>query len=390
MKERRILSTVFLWGGVAKFFLLVISLLILRYFDAEEYSLFIFVFSMHNYIYQGVCGVYERLFIVERKYNEDKYKVNILVLFLLSVFLVCIFSLIAKVGVNTFLALILLVTSSYFYQIKRIQYQAAGSFGQYCKIDVVRSMTWFFLVVLFVCLDLNDSFVLLLLMSFSLIVMVRAGIIDVFREKYQWIEIRSAAFYYCSKFYIIIYSIMTALIPGLPLLYAEIIGDAETVGSVGAALRYQAILSLMVLSLNSVCLSRLASHGSKGFDWRILFPVTVLSVVFVLIVGASIPWMNNGKYLDSKTYFYVFGACSLVSMLSVYAVNFIVAQRKYKFMAWNYIRACVLGLSVFVVVESHVDAVASSKVMLSIFSLFIVYIANSLGNIFFCYKCGKV
>jgi O-antigen/teichoic acid export membrane protein len=136
---------------------------------------------------------------------------------------------------------------------------------------------------------------------------------------------------------VFVYSLLAAVIPFLPILFANHERNVELLATYGAAMRYQAVLGFFVYALNTVCLPVLASAGRRE-DMILQVRRFYRAIPLVIVAGAMaigaviliIPLIDGGKYPKLPLVFLILSGCSLLSLVAVPLINLLLVERQYK------------------------------------------------------------
>lgn len=180
------------------------------------------------------------------------------------------------------------------------------------------------------------------------------------------------------------------MFPYFAFLYISVRGSEIEISSLGAAMRYQALFSMLVMSVNLVVISRINDPGSNRAEelkniWKGVGVLTVLSVLFVAFVWFLIPWVDGGKYPDSRDYFLLLSLTSIVSLIGVPVVNFLVSLRRYKEMFYSLSIALMVSFISFYVFDEIVD----QHLIVVLLSMIVAYASNFLINLYRYFRVGR-
>lgn len=352
--------------------------MLIRFVEVDEYSHFILIFTFFTILFQVVSSVIERLYIVEfetYKHNEVRYN-WILIISLL--FLPALYVLLSQNDEDFFLVMFLSITSILF-QIKRIRLQRNERYGDYVKLEIVRNFIWVFVVLIILCFY-RKGFYIYILYSLGFINLVMLW--TPMKRARNSNELCSDSFKYVfSRYYLILFSVLAGLFPYIVFMLISNSKDQVLLASIGAAMRYQALLSMVVLSINTVFLPKLNNEKFSHepmmlMFWKRVKAAFLISLIFIVAVYFLIPIVDNGKYPDSQLFFVLISITSLVSLISLPIVNKLLANYKYKELFYS----LVTGLGVACIFYFAMAALSYDGVVALFLSMIVAYVVNLILN----------
>jgi O-antigen/teichoic acid export membrane protein len=345
-------------GGdaVSKSILVIINILLIRRMHPPQFAAFATMFALIQFSYQAACGVIERLYIAEhaRFRGHERVALNILMLVASAIIVgylsfqrEWLFAAITVVGSYAFAS----------FQLARIRLQKDERYRAFVAIDAGRNMlALVMLLPVFVLADLGDWQAFVAVGVFT----VSALCADLVGRRWTGSAIepaqggyRVAASLLLGRGALIAYALAGALFPFVPIFLANGLSTAHTVAAYGVALRYQSILSMLVVATNVYMLPRLSNVATLKdavVEARVFFgylPYIVGSVViYMVIVWFAMPILNGPGYDDAQPLFVLLSLCALCSLVSTPLVNLLLRQEMYGFM----LTSMLAGLATSVIV----------------------------------------
>jgi len=375
----RRIAAVFLGDSFAKMVNIGISLYLISWLSLSEYAYYTIVFTSIMMGYQAACGIIERLYIAD----HDKYKnheaasgfiISVPIGFLLLVYVFAVSDLAAGM---LFLAG---YTGYVCYQILRISAQKKESFKKFIVFELSRTLIWALSTALLVAIGVRPAdYYLLALIVAAWIMVVGSRVASSFRyaPAKQISTMRQGLIYIRSSSDVVIYSLLTATMPYSAVIFASLFSSNEAVATYGAAMRYQAIFSMIVYSINVVLLPRMASdsqHALRVLVSDVYGKLPYLLVAVLIAVGGiwvAMPAVGAQKYPGAQIVFLIFAVCSVCSLLSAPAATYLLALKKYREM-----RNCIFLGSLGVLV--------SLPILLSMSKFYGSALASCFGYICCC------
>lgn len=317
---------------VSKAILVGINLYLIRFLAIDQYSHFTLLLNAMFLGYQLACGPLERLFIAEHK----KYRKNLQSLqWTLCGFssFCCVLWLWREADLTDLFLIVLGIYLLADYQVFRIRLQQRLFFTAFSVAEILKNGMWVMLLVLLFSASLLPPSVaalvaLLLGTSIALYILkfvVESGLPVIENGESSC---KMASVLWNSK-NVIIYSLIGAAIPYLPIVMASSFGDNKSVATYGAAMRYQAILGMAVFTFNTVLLPQMAalSEEKKERD-RLIHRLRKLApLLFILYTSAvfliwwAVPYIDQGKYAHLRKVFLILSITPALSLISTPYVN---------------------------------------------------------------------
>lgn len=375
MKE---VSLIFIFSSFSKVLVAAISLALIRFVEIEEYSHFILIFTFFTIIFQIVSSVIERLYIVEYEvYSKNEFQYN-LILIVLLLFLPAGYVFFTQ-NIEDFFLIIFLSVTSIFFQIKRIRMQKNERYADYVKLEIKRNFLWAlsaFTIVYFY----SKGFYIYILYALGFInLLMLCGSVGQGRKSKE--PGSASVKYILSKYYLILFSVIAGLFPFLVFIFISNTRDPVLIASIGAAMRYQALLSMVVLSMNTVFLPKLnagvlSRESLMPTLWKQVKIALFISLAFILLTYYLIPVVDEGKYPDTQLFFVLISITTLVSLISLPIVNSLLANYKYKELFQSL--AAALGVAYIVF---QVMVMFEGDVIVALFlSMIVAYAVNFILN----------
>jgi O-antigen/teichoic acid export membrane protein len=184
-----------------------------------------------------------------------------------------------------------------------------------------------------------------------------------------------------------LYYVAAAGFAYVDVMVAGALLDAQQVASLGASLRYLAIVQSPIPALGAVLRVRTAqvdvldsvvNQRAMILGWlkRSTLPAAVFVGVVAVLAPFVIPYLDGGKYPDSVVALQIFLLTALSAYLTAPAVSILMAQRRYAFLALTYGAALLLNTVGDIAVAPAFGivgiAIVSSTVYLAIDAILIV------------------
>lgn len=381
------IAGLFFWSSISKLIVVLFTIVLIRKFSTEDYAYFIAVFMYFTVFFQLAASAIERLYIIETNKYKDNFGYNAIVLAVLLIFVPSLYFLYAK-GLLYFLLINFLGFSSFLFQLLRIVHQKNEKFKDYALLELARNFLW-----------VIGGFIILILYGSSshLAVLFLYGVLNllIFSISFKALPkfkgtLKSSVKYLKSKQNLINYSILAGLFPYFVFIAVEFGGSTQDIASLGAALRYQAVLALIVVSMNTVIIAQMNSDNT-GLDLlRRTWSQTYLMLLFFLAVVVSIyyliPLIDMGKYPDSKVYFIYLSLTSVVSLLALPVVNYLLKIRAYSYLLMSLSISFVLSISYVAVNFKITNNFETFNVLHLLKAMLFAYITNLALNYLFYRK----
>ena len=243
------------------------------------------------------------------------------------------------------------------FQLARIRLQKDERYRAFVAIDAGRNMLALVLLLpVFVLADLGDW------QAFAAIAMFTVSALCADLVGRQWlgnaIEPAQGGYGVAARLLsgrgaLMVYSLAGALFPYVPIFLANALSTAHTVAAYGVALRYQSILSMLVVATNVYMLPRLSNVETLKdavTEARIFFgyvPYIIGTVtIYIFIVWFAMPILNGPGYDDAQPLFVLLSLCALCSLVATPLVNLLLRQEMY----WFMLGSLLAGLAVSVIV----------------------------------------
>jgi hypothetical protein len=365
-------SFLYFFNLISKGLGFVFFAVLIKYMDQIEFSTFIAVYTLALSFTQGFSGLYERQRLVERELSKKLYiSDNAVVIFTMQIFTL-FYLLVFNLSASSIALILILNVSFYLFQLARIECQSDTDFLGYAFLDIVKNISWFILGIGFVLY--YDYMVLLLLMAISCLGLA------IYKIKFsiKSFDLKTSIFMYKKRIYLVLYSVATAVIPMLPMMLTTLLNNDIITSALGSSYRYQALLSLVVVTLNTIAISRYTENkGSDYITFRMIFNISLLFLMATILMYFLIPYIDSKYFNESRKMFLWLSLNSFISLIGVRYVNRILASAMYKHLFLNYFFSVIFGGGVFFVLIGYYDIIYSSLV-----SLTIIYLFNLLGNYF--------
>jgi len=226
------------------------------------------------------------------------------------------------------------------YQFRRIKFQQQLRFAWLSIAELIKNGGWLLIVIAVYASRTEMSSDIAFCALFASVLL---GLIVMPREantETKWpgnpMERITFSFIFGSK-EVFLYALFAAVFPFLPILMANHERNEELLATYGAAIRYQAVLGILVYSLNTVCLPMLASSSNRlellaliRRFYRAIPLAIVVGAVAIAAVILIIPLIDGGKYPKLPLVFFILSGCSLLSLIAVPLINFLLIEREYK------------------------------------------------------------
>ncbi len=371
------ISVLFALSAISKAMVLFFTLYLIRVFSVESFALFISIFVYFSIIFQLASGFFERLYIVETIKFECNYWSNILLFIILFVFIPSLLFLYFR-GVEFFILIFFLALTSFLFQITRVFYQKHSKFKEYALLEISRNLLWTVSGV--VLLYFSSKAPLLILYSYGIFnLLIFAVAFKVLPKKIG--KAYASYNYLFSKKTITLmaYAFISGLFPYIVFILVEHTGDLNEISSLGASLRYQAVLSLFVASMGTVFIVTFNSKELNLNDiWKQVFIVSLIGSIIVLIIYFIIPFIDMGKYPSSAYYFILLSITTFLSLLSLPAINFLLKEKYFNLMLFSISTSLVLpvivGIGLFFIYKYNVMNYIDSLLFLMILAYAISFI----------------
>ncbi|CAM5200171.1 hypothetical protein CDEN61S_01026 [Castellaniella denitrificans] len=316
----------------SKALLIGINLYLIRHLEIDQYAHFTLLLNAMFLGYQLACGPLERIYIAE----YDKYRDHLPILqWVLSgvAALTCILWLWRDIAWTDVLLIIVGVFLLASYQVLRIRLQQRLDFTLFSLSDILKNGLWFTLLSLLFSVPFLPSGVSALLAmlggAFISMSILRWITKSRFPARQVNLSFSGGGRIFWEVRYIILYTMAGALVPYLPIMMATMIGGDEVNATYGAAMRYQAILGMVVFAVNAVLLPHMAvygrGHSDQGLLWKHLARsapwALVLFAVAILCVWWTIPYIDGGKYPLLRQVFLILSIPPVLSLLGTPFVN---------------------------------------------------------------------
>ncbi|WP_413794627.1 MULTISPECIES: hypothetical protein [unclassified Pseudomonas] len=338
----------FVVDGFSKVFLALASLILIKYLSVGEFAQFSVVFTASMMSYQVICGIIERLYISDHQSYEKEGGVS-------SFFLIVVFGSVIATYVffhSDLWAATLTVILTYLctkYQIQRIKKQKEERFFIYAFVDMLRSAAWLsllyikFMVPMVIPYVTNEffalgTFAILAILANSLLYMVsKPNKVQSHSFSFYVHQIGFSIKYFISRRDVFLYSILGGVIPYYPFIVATVAHNESLISTYGAAMRYQAIFSMVLMAVNTVVIARFCNRKDIiQAQARAFYKVLPLAILCLIIAIASIwwviPYIDDGKYPGMRVAFVILSSCSVISLISTVAVNQLLAFNSYRVM----------------------------------------------------------
>ena len=355
-----------------------ISLALIRYIDTAEFSEYILVFTYFNIFFQLVSGIVERLYIVEHDaYSKNQTRYNLILA--VSILLIPCIYIFATKDIQFLFLIVFLSCSSIFFQFKRIKLQKKEDFVGYASLEIKRNIIWSVIAFALIAYY-REGFYKYILYSYGIINLIMlyplAGSKAPTSESFA-----TSIKYIFSKYYLILLSLLSGLFPYVVFLFISASNDKVLISSVGAAMRYQAILSMIVMSMNTIFLPKFASMFSHqdllaSKIWKQVTSALILSFVFILCIYQVIPIVDHGRYPDTPLYFVLISIPTLISLLGLPVVNRLLSNLKYK----ELFESLLLGLGAALVFYISAVTLDFDKTESLFYSMIVAYLVNFILN----------
>lgn len=377
MKE---ISLIFIFSSLSKVLVATISLVLIRFVKIEEYSHFILIFTFFTIVFQIISGVIERLYIIEHAaYSKNEFRYNFILI--TSLLIIPVIYFLVTQNIEDFVLIMFLSATSIFFQIKRIRMQRNERYVDYVKLEIERNFLWV-LSSLTIIYFYREGFYIYILYALGIIniIMLWSPVKNGGSSK----ELYSASVKYIfSKYYLMSFSVVAGLFPYLVFIFISNTGDQVLIASIGAAMRYQALLSMVVLSMNTVFLPKLnvgnlSREALMPMLWKQVRTALFISLIFIVVAYHLIPIVDEGKYPETQLFFILISMTTLVSLISLPIVNSLLADYKYKELFYSLVAALGVAYTAF-----HVMMELGRTAVLAVcFSMIIAYVVNLSLNFF--------
>jgi O-antigen/teichoic acid export membrane protein len=324
---------------VSKALLVGINLYLIRHLSVDQYSHFSLLLNVIFLGYQLVCGPLERLYIAE----HDLYRAH---LTWLQWFLSVVIALAMMIwlwheidwadALLILLGIFLLAT----YQVLRIRFQQRLAFKLFSLADIFKNAMWVVFLVLFLSIPLMppgiSSLLALLAGTFVSMCILAFGSASKLPLLQHSVPLKEMANVLWGSRYVIAYSMVGALIPYLPVMMANSIGDDTIIATYGAAMRYQAILGMAVFAFNAVLLPKMALLGRNGKERSLMMKrlklaaplALLLFMATILVIWLVIPFIDQGKYPLLQSVFLIMSIPPALSLVGTPYINMLLVDGK--------------------------------------------------------------
>lgn len=326
---------VFIGEVASKGILLVASLMLINLMSIEGYSKFTIIMTLLMLGSQLVCAAVERLYIASHE-EFSKHAWCLVLLCIIIFSSIIVFYLWRKASPAEIVLTCLGVFLLSVHQFGRIKFQQKQNFLLYIISDLMKNAGWLIFLGLAV---LFKSEITPILAVSLLLVSAAISLIILFPAQKGLLRSQSIpSIILVLKQYgsVYIYTGVAAMMPYLPIIIANNHEQEELVATYGAAMRYQAIVAMLVQVFNSVYLPKLAARGRSLAYSYLRETLGLIALIFfvgllgVAIIFFAIPYIDGGKYPDSQGIFLVFSMCTLSSMVSVTSINYLLINSQYR------------------------------------------------------------
>ena len=276
------------------------------------------------------------------------------------------------------LVILFLSITSIVFQINRIRLQKNEQYLSYVRVEIVRNIFWVIATAIILFFYRHGDYIYIIY-SYGVVNLMMSLPIknSQITEKETY---RESIGYLFSKRYLVLFSVISGLFPYVVFLFVENNGDDTLIASVGAAMRYQALLSMVVLSMNTVFLAKFNNNLNKknmiDIIWKQVRNAFFISLIFIIVIYYSIPIIDSGKYPDSQIFFLLLSFSTLVSLIALPIVNSLLADNKYKEMFFS----LLIGLLVGVIFYWFSAAFVGPVIIRVFIAMIIAYIVNFILN----------
>ncbi|WP_155876503.1 hypothetical protein [Desulfuromonas sp. AOP6] len=266
--------------------------------------------------------------------------------------------------------------------------QKQERFKTYALLEITRNILWLIVGILIVYDYKQGNFVYILYSHAILSLLI--FIIGIKKVPSQIGSISKSFTYLNNKKSLISYSVLAGLFPYIVFIATDKFGSNYDISALGAALRYQAILSLVVLSINTVVLSQIGNVSIlKNYVknlWKKVYLAVTICLLFILCVYFLIPFIDGGKYPDSKNYFLLLSATTILSLFNLPPVSILLKKMQYgKILKSLLVSLTVTATLVFALYYFlGIEALQSIEILL--FSMIFAYMINLMINVWQCLR----
>ncbi|MDF2946796.1 MAG: oligosaccharide flippase family protein [Bacillales bacterium] len=350
---------VFSFDMMSKILIGIIGILLIRYMDTSEYALYTFSLSIINIVAQTLSNTFRRFYIVgydngfKDKQIESFIGAQLLIIICFALFFIFYTQ---KVDIVDFL-IINTIFGITFLEFTKTIFQRELNFKQFSKIEIVRSLTFFFLtIILIYTLKYNlNAWQVLLIQSNTMILITVA---------FLWNKIKIKNLLKFNDFiqtgkeivrgpykYLIFYVFFSTILSQLDVLMLKYLSNNYHLANYGSAFRYYSLLLLALGSINSVLLPVIQNIKTRSEVDTIYSKHNKLLIVFIPIVllGAwlsnwVLPIIDMGKYPDAVFIFQILSFSAIISFVFSPHTNFVMKFEDFKFLFCIIIVAVILNI----------------------------------------------
>ncbi len=373
--------------AISKIIIVFITIFLIRRLSISEYSHFTKLFNSIFIGYQLATGPIERLFIAEHdRYKEYLLPFQMLFTSISSILVVMwIWNGASEIDILTvFLGIFILAN----YQVFRIKLQQNMYFFLFSGTEVVKNILWLIILMGFMKVNLtspSESAIMALLIA---ALFARMGFTYVStansQRKHRLLFHGVATVIYGAK-YVILYSVLGAVIPYIPVMLTTINNDDLITATYGAAMRYQAILGMGVYALTTVLLPKMAVCEENKQNYSqvkrmIVEHASWICITFFLVIGGIyiiIPYIDKGKYDDLQRVFLIFSLYPLFSIVSAPFINLLLIKGRSKIVFVSMFIGLLIGCLLFLFLH------AFDRVYVPAISTLIIYAVIFISTAFF-------
>lgn len=338
MNISRLILKVFSADVFFKIIIAVISLLIIRYMDIEDYSIYAIVITTLTLVSTMVSSAFNRIFIVE-DFEEDGIKPSTFLMFqlLMICFIFIFFIPFSSLYEELFTLTIILVISQTFVMFIQTCYQRRMNFRLYYRVEFLRVFLFLLMVLYLILFDDITS-------QNAIFAQATTGVIVFFVFGFTLFSIRDFINFEGLKVvtkkmssqqvrHLFMYYLLFSIFMNCDILLLGLFSDKSVVAEYAAGFRYYAIMQLALASINKV----LFPYIQKEVDYSSIINVLAnhrksakyfIVIVVVAIVSSTwlIPLIDGGKYPNSIVVFQILAVSSFVSFLYSPYINIVLKE----------------------------------------------------------------
>lgn len=377
---------VLVWDVISKIPIFAITLLLINYLDTLNYAKYTFAIATFIFLSSVISSIINIIFIVDPNSNKADY---LWLQIIVCCVLVIILSLFHSLYDGLFGYVCILLGFHILFMFNQSISQKKLLFNRYYYFEVTRTSLYLLFVSVLVFCNSYADVVLSAESVFIAQILATAGPVFWFLNytgslspRFTSLKILAYRIVNSETKFLPFYFLILNILLTVDVFMLRLLSGSEDIAEFGAALRYYGILQMILIAMHKVLLPTISSMDEMQKILSLLKENQKLIIRFfcalpVLLVSAYfiIPFLDGGKYPESKTIFIILALSAYLSLLFSPYANLMIKLKGYKLMSIITVKVLVfhIFLSYILVIFMAGHGAALANVLSYAFLNFMIY-----------------